>query len=100
MIVNDGGMREEDRQIVAMDAAGEIHILWIHKESLIEQTRFLHRLCAQQHKATAEIRDVHQLVVARAMHLVGLVVLLHPSFGQESSAKHIPRGWKEFAKVL
>ena len=44
MIVDNGGMREEDRQIVAMDAACEVHIFGVHKESFVEESCLLHRL--------------------------------------------------------
>ena len=46
MIVDNGGMREEDRQIVAMDAACEVHIFGVHKESFVEESCLLHRLRA------------------------------------------------------
>ena len=78
MIVNDGGMREEDRQIVAMDAAGEIHILGVHEESFVEESRLLHSLRTKQHEAATEIRHIHDTIIAGSMHLVGLIATLHP----------------------
>mgnify|MGYP003484477156 CR=1 FL=1 len=47
MIMDDSGMRKIDCEIVAMDATSEVHILRIHKETLIEDSGLLNRLGTQ-----------------------------------------------------
>ena len=81
MIMDNSSMREEDRQIVAMDAASEIHIFRVHEESFVEKSRLLHRLRTKQHEAATEIGNIHQTVIARSMHLIGLIASLHPFGG-------------------
>ena len=91
MIMDDGGMWEENRQIVAMDAASEIHILGVHEETFVEEACLLHRLRSKQHEAAAEIWDIHDTVIAGGVHLVGLIAAMHPLGREESSAKDIER---------
>lgn len=100
MIMDDGGMWEENRQIVAMDAASEVHILGVHEESFVEEACLLHRLRSKQHKAAAEIWDIHDTVIAGGVHLVGLIAALHPLGGEESSAKDIKRRGEQLAEAL
>ena len=100
MIMDDCSMREENRQIVAMDAASEVHILGVHKESFVEESRLLHRLRAKQHEATTEIRHIHDTIIAGSMHLVGLIAAMHPLGREESSAKDIERRGEQLAKAL
>ena len=100
MIVDNGGMREEDRQIVAMDAACEVHIFGVHKESFVEESHLLHRLRTKQHEAATEIGNIHDTVIAGCVHLVGLIATLHPFGREESSAKNIQRRGEQFAEAL
>ena len=100
MIVNDGGIRKEYRQIVAMDSACKVHIFRIHEESFVEKSCLLHRLCAEKHKAPAEVWDIHEAVVARSMHLVSAIAPPHPFCRKESPAKHIKWRRQQFAKML
>lgn len=100
MIMDNGGMWEENRQIVAMDAASEVHILGIHKESFVEEPSLPYRLRSKQHEAAAEIWDIHDTVIAGGVHLVGLIAALHPLGGEESSAKDIERRGEQFAEAL
>ena len=47
VVVNNGCVWEIDREIVAMDATSEVHILRIHKETLIKESGLLNRLGTQ-----------------------------------------------------
>ena len=47
MVVDDGGMWEINREIVAMNTTSDVHIFGIHEESLIEEVNFDGSLCAE-----------------------------------------------------
>ena len=78
VVMDNGGMWEIDGEVIAMNTASKVHILWVHEESFVEKSCLLHRLRTEKHEAAAEIRDIHKAIISRSVHLVSAIATVHP----------------------
>ncbi len=100
MCMDNGDRRIVEREVVAVDAAGEVDILRIHEIALIEQGRAQLGIGTQQHKATAEVRHVERAGRVGCMQLIAGIATAHPRRGQETATEDIKRGGQQFAEML
>ena len=100
MIVYDAYIWVENRLKMPMNTASKVYIFRIHKESLIKESHLAESICSEEHKASTQIGDIHDSVIARSPQLIALVTLTDKAFGQKAAAEHIKRSRKQFAEVL
>ena len=100
MVVDDGDGGVVERQIVAMYAACEVDVFGVHEEPFVKEACLECRLCAEQHKATAKVGDIHRVIVARGAEFVACIAARHKAFWQKTASKDVQRCGEEFAEIL
>ena len=100
MVMYDAYVWVENRLKMLMNTASKVNIFRIHKESLIEESHLAESIRSEEHKASAQIRDIHDLVIARSPHFIAFVALADEAFRKEAAAEYVKGSRKQFAEVL
>ena len=63
MVVNDGCIWEEECEVMLVNSSCEVNIFWVHEESFVKKSHSLQSSCSHEHKASAEVGDIHDMVI-------------------------------------